>query len=209
MKKFMFVAVIAALGATSVAAAPPTLTLKAAPAIVKYGGSTALSGVLSTQKAGQSIDIQAQECGQTAFKKVGAAVTTTGGAYSFSAKPTLNTSYRAKNKGATSATVAVKVAPLLTLKKTGGLTTRRFLISLTSAQSFVGKYVVFQKRGSTKWITVKKVTLTKVATTTAPTQVTSQRYSVRIKRHPKVRVILPVGQAGTCYLPAVSKAVRS
>ncbi len=209
MKKFLFIAAIAALGATPVAAAPPTLTLKATPTVVTYGGSTALSGVLSTQKAGQSIDVQAQACGQTAFKKVGSAVTTTGGAYSFTAKPTLNTSYRAKNKGATSAAVAVKVAPLLKVKKTGGVTTRRFLISLTSAQSFVGKYVVFQKRGSTKWLTVKKVTLTKVATTTAPTQVTSQKYSVKIKRHPKVRVILPAAQAGTCYLPAVSKAVRS
>jgi hypothetical protein len=209
VKKFLLVAAIAALGATPVAAAPPTLTLKATPTVVTYGGSTALSGALSTQKAGQSINIQAQECGQTAYKKVASVVTTAGGAFTYTAKPTINTNYQAKLKGATSPTASVKVAPLLTLKKTGTSPTRRFLVSLTSAQSFVGKYVVFQKRGSTKWITLKKVTFASVKTTTAPTQVTSQRFSARIKLHPKVRVILPVGQAGTCYLPAKSKAIRS
>ena len=209
MKKFLLVAVIAALGAAPVAAAPPTLTLKAAPTVVTYGGSTTLSGTLSTARAGQSVDIQAQECGQNAFKKVTTVTTTTGGAFSASVKPTINTNYQAKQKGATSPAVAVKVSPLLSLKKTGGVATRRFVVTLTSAQSFVGKYVVFQRRTTTRWRTVKRVTLTSVKTTVAPTQVTSQNFAVRIKRHPRVRVVLPVTQAGTCYLPAKSAAIRS
>ena len=209
MKKFLLVSAIAALGAAPVGAAPPTLTLKATSTVVAYGGSTTLSGVLSTARSGQSIDIQAQECGQNAFKKVTSVNTTTGGAFSAAVKPTIKTTFQAKEKGSTSSPVVVQVSPSLTLKKTGGKAVRRFTVTLTSAQSFVGKYVVFQRRGSTKWRTVKKVTLTTVATTTAPTQATTAKFSARIARHPKVRVLLPAAQAGSCYLPAQSAAVRS
>ena len=210
MKKLIVAATLAALSAAPVAAAPPSLTLKAAPAVVAYGGTTTLSGVLSTQRSGQSVDIQAQECGQNAFKKVTSLTTTTGGAFSYAAKPTINTTYQARQKGATSAPVSVKVKPLLRLvKRSSSNSSRRFAASLTSAQTFVGKYVVFQRRTSTKWRSIKKVTFTSVMTTTAPTQVTSQNFAVRINGHPRVRVILPAPQAGTCYLPSVSAAIRS
>ena len=209
MKRFLFVFAVGVVAAAPVAAAPPTLTLKSSQPTALYGSAVTLSGVLSTARAGQSVDIQAQECGQNAFKKVATVTTTTGGGYSTSVKPTLNTIYQAKQKGSTSPQVTVKVVPKLTLRKTGSRPTRKFAVTLTSAQSFVGKYVVFQKRTSVKWRTVKKVTLTSVMTATAPTQVTSQSFAVRIKGHPKVRVILPAIQAGSCYLPATSNAVRS
>ena len=210
MKKLILATTIAALCAAPVAAAPPSVTLKAAPTLVVYGGKTTLSGVLSTQKAGQSIDIQAQECGQNAFKKIASVMTTSGGAYSYAATPTMNTNYQAKQKGATSPAVRVQVVPQLRLaKRPSSARTRRFRVTLTSAQSFVGKYVVFQKRTSTSWKTVKNITLTSVKTTTAPTQVTSRNFALRIKRHPKVRVILPATQAGTCYLASISNSVRS
>jgi hypothetical protein len=210
MKKLVLATTIAALSAAPVAAAPPTVSLKASTPTVSYSGSTTLSGVLSTQRSGQSVDIQAQECGQTAFKRIASVTTTTGGAFSYVAKPTLNTNYQAKQKGATSPAVSIKVAPQLRLfKRSSPNASRRFGVTLTAGQSFVGKYVIFQKRGSTKWLNVKKVSFTSVMTTAAPTQVTSQNFAVRIKRHPKVRVLLPADQAGTCYLPAVSKAIRS
>ena len=209
MKKLVLVAALAALAATPAAGAPPTITLKAAPTVVSYGGSTTLSGTLSTARAGQSVDILGQECGQNPFKKIASATTTTGGAFSYTAKPTINTNYQAKQKGSTSSAVAVKVAPLVALKKNGGTTRRRFTVTLTSAQSFVGKYVVFQRRTTTRWRSLKHVTLATVATTTAPTQVTSAKFSVRLKGHPRVRVVLPATQAGTCYLAAKSAAIRS
>jgi hypothetical protein len=188
------------------AAAPPTVTLKAAATVVAYGGSTTLSGVLSTKKAGQAIDIQGQDCGQTAFKKVATATTTAGGVFSYAAKPTIDTSYQAKNKGATSSTVPVKVAPVLSLQKRS---LGKFKVSVTAAQSFVGKYVVFQRLRNSKWVTLKKVTLATVATTTAPTQVTSSTFKIKLPAKLRVRSILPAAQAATCYLPAKSKVIRS
>jgi len=197
---------LVAMCAAPAAAAPPTLTLKAAPTVVAYGGSTTLTGVLSTKKAGQAIDIQGQDCGQNAFKKVATATTTTGGAFSSAVKPTLNTNYQAKNKGATSPMVAVKVTPLLSLQK---LSLGKFKVSVTAAQSFVGKYVVFQRLRNTKWVTLKKVTLATVATTTAPTQVTSSTFKIKLPAKLRVRSILPATQAATCYLPVKSKVIRS
>jgi hypothetical protein len=206
MRKAFPIFVLAALCAAPVAAAPPSLTLKAAPTVVAYAGASTLSGVLSTQKTGQSVDIQAQECGQTAFKKIASATTTTGGAYSYAAKPTTNTNYQAKLKGATSPAVAVKVAPVLSLKK---LSLGKFSVSVTAAQSFVGKYVVFQRLRNTKWVTLKKVTLASAKTTTAPTQVTSSTFRIKLPARLRVRSILPATQAATCYLPAKSKVIRS
>ena len=206
MRRTIPILVLAAICAAPVAAAPPTLTVKAAPTVVAYGGSTTLTGVLSTKKAGQAIDIQGQDCGQNAFKKVATATTTTGGAFSSAVKPTLNTNYQAKNKGATSPMVAVKVTPLLSLQK---LSLGKFKVSVTAAQSFVGKYVVFQRLRNTKWVTLKKVTLATVATTTAPTQVTSSTFKIKLPAKLRVRSILPATQAATCYLPVKSKVIRS
>jgi hypothetical protein len=144
--------------------------------------------------------------GQTAFKKVATATTTAGGVFSYAAKPTIDTNYQAKNKGATSSTVPVKVAPVLSLQKRS---LGKFKVSVTAAQSFVGKYVVFQRLRNSKWVTLKKVTLATVATTTAPTQVTASTFKIKLPAKLRVRSILPAAQAATCYLPAKSKVIRS
>jgi hypothetical protein len=206
MKKLVLAVMMAALTAAPVAAAPPSLTLKASPTTVVYGGTTTLSGVLSTQRTGQSVDIQAQECGQNAFKKLASATTTTGGAFSYSAKPTMNTSYEARQKGASSAPVAIKVMPVLTLRKRAS---GRFTVSVTAAQAFTGKYVVFQRLRNSKWVTLKKVTLGTAKTTTAPTQVTSAGFRLKLPARLKIRSLLPAAQAGTCYLPTKSTIIRS
>ncbi len=206
MKRALPILVLAAMCVAPAAAAPPSLTLKAAPIVVLYGGTSTLSGVLSTQKTGQSIDIQTQACGQNGFKKSASATTTSGGAFSYAAKPTIDTNYQAKLKGATSPSVAVKVAPVLTLKK---LALGKFSVSVTAAQSFSGKYVVFQRLRRTKWVTLKKVTLATAKTTTAPTQVTSASFKIKLPARLRIRSILPAAQAATCYLGAKSPVIRS
>jgi len=206
MKKALPILLLAAICAAPAASAPPSLTLKAAPIVVTYGGATTLSGALSTQKTGQSIDIRTQACGQNAFTKTASATTTTGGAFTYAAKPTIDSNYQAKLKGATSPSVQVKVAPVLALKK---LALGKFSVSATAAQSFAGKYVVFQRLRRTKWVSLKKVTLTTAKTTTAPTQVTSSTFKIKMPARLRIRAILPAAQAATCYLGARSTVIRS
>jgi hypothetical protein len=200
-----------ALAAVPAAAAPPTLTLKATPAIVTYGGSTALSGTLLPAKANQKVGISSQDCGQGAFKTQANVKTTATGGFTAAQSPTMNENYQAKSGRTTSPTVSVKVAPLVDLKVTGGALFRKFNATVTAAQTFNGKYVVFQRRNARKhkWVTIKKVTLTTQTNGKPPTIITSGAFTVRIIGHPLARLILPAAQAGTCYLSAKSKAVKS
>ena len=206
MKKLISISIVAAFCAAPVAAAPPTLTLKAAPTVAAYGGSTTLSGVLSTLKSGQHFDILGQDCGQGAFKKVATVTTTTGGAFTYAAKPTMKTNYQAKQKAATSPTAAVQVTPTLTLTR---LAQGKFNVSVTAAQTFVGKYVVFQRLRKSKWVSLKHVTLATVAHGTKPTEVSSATFRIKLPTRLRVRAVFPAAQAATCYLPAKSKVIRS
>jgi hypothetical protein len=205
MKKLISIAILLALCAAPAAAAP-ALTLKAAPTVVAYGGSTTLSGVLSTLKSGQRVDILGQDCGQTAFKKVTTVMTTTGGAFTYAAKPSMKTSYQAKQKNVTSPTISVETTPVLSLKK---LAKNKFSVSVTAAQTFVGKFVVFQRLRNSKWVSLKHVTLTTLTQGTKPTEVTSATFTIRMPTKLKIRAVLPAAQAATCYLPTKSKVIRS
>src|SRR2546423_13879088 len=119
MKKQSSNAILSELGAAPAADAPSTLTLKASPTVVAYAGSTTLSGVLSTLKSGQRVDIVSQDCGQGGFKKVTTVTTTTGGAFTSAPKPTMNTNYPGKQKAGTSPTAAGPSAPQPTPHKRG------------------------------------------------------------------------------------------
>src|SRR5207248_740048 len=155
-KLFLLTAAVAALAVPgTLVAAAPTLSLQASPTIVTFGGAVTLSGTLSSAKTGQSITVEGQDCGKTAFAKVATVMTTTNGAWTASAKPALNTTYRAKNKGTTSGSVLVKVRPQLKLTRVAA---GKFTAKVGAAQSFVGKYVAFQRWSATKrkYATVKK-----------------------------------------------------
>jgi hypothetical protein len=206
MKKLISIAILSACCAAPAAAAPTTLTLKASPTVAAYGGSTTLSGVLSTLKSGQRVDILSQECGQSGFKKITTVKTTAGGAFTYAAKPTMNTNYQAKQAKVTSPTAAVQVTPTLTLTK---LARNTFSVSATAAQTFVGKFVVFQRLRKSKWVSLKHVTLTTLTPGTKPTEVTSATFTIRLPTRLRIRAILPAAQAATCYLPTKSKVIRS
>jgi hypothetical protein len=210
MKKlFLLATLVTALAAATqvaVAAAPITLTLKAAPLLVPYGASTMLSGTLSTQRTGQTVTVEAQECGKTAFSKIATATTTTGGAFSVAAKPTINTIYRVREKAATSPTVSVRVAPVVVLKK---LTLHRFNVAVTAGQSLAGKTVSFQRLVRTKWVTLKKVVLKPGVVAAPPTVTSVATFRITLPTRLKLRTVLPATQAGTCYATSLSKVIRS
>ena len=206
MKKLITIAILSALCAAPAAAAPTTLTLKASTTVVAYGGTTTLSGVLSTLKSGQRVDIMSQECGQGGFKKLATVTTTTNGAFTYAAKPTQNTNFQAKQKNISSPTALVQNTPVLVLKK---LAKNKFTVSLTAAQTFVGKFVVFQRLRNSKWVSLKHVTLTTLTQGTKPTEVTSATFTVRMPVKLRIRAVLPAAQAATCYLPTKSKVIRS
>lgn len=189
----------------------PGVSLGASKRVVTYGGKTTLSGSISTGQSGQKVTVLAQPCGQTSFTTLSALTTTTGGAYSYAAQPTLITTYEVRFKNATSVPLTVKVRPRIRLRK---LAPRRFRATVSAAQSFAGKTATFQRYSAVlgRWVTVRRFTLVAGGTTTLPinpTTLSRRTFRARVRVGLKVRVLLPKAQVGACYAAGVSNTVRS
>ena len=185
----------------------PGVSLKASAAQVRYGGTITLTGTVSSGAAGENVAVEAMQCGTTSFTRVASVKSAAQGAWSSPVKPAMNSSYRSSWKNASSLPVAVKVSAAVSLKR---VRAGRFTASVTAAQSFVGKYVVFQRYAPARkaWKTVKRVTLKTVKAGTAPTQVSSAGFRARGTRRARLRLMLTQPQAGACYVASSSAAIR-
>ena len=124
-----------------------------------------LSGVVSSQAAGESVTINAQECGKTSFTRLGSATTTASGNWTFIVRPTINTVYQSRWRSNDSSAVNLKVRPAIRLTRSGS----RFTARVTAAQSFTRKTLVLQRYRAAvrRWANLKRVTLGASTTPTA------------------------------------------
>jgi plastocyanin len=194
-------------GTITVTAAAASLSLSAKPLTVVYGGSSVLSGVLSTQKTGETIDVLAQQCGASAASKLTTVTSTTGGAFTTTVKPLMNTAYTAKDKSLSSAAVTVRVRPSMRLVKVAA---HRYTLRVSAASSLAGKYASFQRFNGTlhRWVAVKAVQL-KAGTAGSPTVVSRASFRSSVRSGLRVRATLPQPQVGTCYAPGTSNTIVS
>jgi plastocyanin len=194
-------------GTVTVAKAP-TLSLAVAPGVVLYGRKVTLSGTLAGQRAGESLQVLAQQCGESASTRIATATTTAGGAYSYQPQPLKNTVYTVKFKNSTSKAATVKVRPRLRL---GKVAPHRYSLRVFAAQSFAGKYASFQRYRPAlrRWVRVKRVILRPNGTGVAPTVITSAKFRSGIKAGLRVRVVLGQAQVGSCYVAGRSNPIRS
>jgi hypothetical protein len=211
MRKLLVAAFAAFALAASAIAATPSITLKASPLVVTYGAATTLSGMVTNASGNQNVDVREQECGTTTMKSLASITPTAAGAFTYAAHPRLNTAYEAKYKSATSTPLTVKVRPLMSLRR---IVRGNFSVSVSAAQSFAGHTVLFQRfaAASSRWITVKTVTLAAGATVTTPlpsTLTSTATFRARIKSRLKVRALLTQAQAGSCYAGGRSNIIRS
>lgn len=195
-------------GTITVTAAAASLSLTAHPLVVVYGGSSTVSGVLSTQKVGESIDVLAQQCGASAPTKLTTATTTTGGAYTTAVKPLMNTSYTAKDKSLSSSAVTVRVRPGMRLVKVAA---HRYSLRVSAASSFAGKYASFQRYNGTlqRWVAVKTVALKASTSGVAPTVVSAATFRSTVAVKVRIRATLPQAQVGGCYAAGTSNTTVS
>ncbi len=195
-------------GTVTVTAAPASLSLTAKPVLVIYGSQVVLAGKLSTQQTGENVDVLAQKCGAPSATKTATVQTTTGGAYSATVKPLLNTVYSTKSKAVTSSVLTVRVRPRLQLAR---VAPRRYSLRVLGATSFVGKYASFQRYNSTlrRWVAVRTVLLKANSTGVAPTVITGASFRSSIRGGLRVRVTLGQAQVGSCYVPGLSNTILS
>ncbi|MFL5960160.1 MAG: hypothetical protein ACJ75G_07865 [Gaiellaceae bacterium] len=187
---------------------PLTATLTVTPKAIVYGRKVTLAGALVSQQAGQSLQVVAQECGASASTQLGTVTTGTDGAFSFSTQPAKQTAYTVTSKNLTSGAAIVKVLPRLRL---GKIARHRYVLRVFAAESFAGKYGVFQRYRPAvrRWRAVKRVLLRANATGVAPTVVTSASFRASLKAGLRIRVVLGHKQVGACYLAGRSNTIRS
>ena len=191
-------------GTITVRAAALAVTIAASPRIVTYLGATTLSGAVSTGQPNERVSVRAQPCGITSFASLATVTTTTGGAWTLSARPQKTTVYEAQWRGAT-ARATVTVRPRVTLRK---LTRGRFAVRVSAAQAFGGKVAVLQRRTSTgSWVRVRYVTL-RVLGGTAPTVISGANVRANIRVGTRVRAVIGAAQVAPCYAAGTSNVVR-
>ena len=202
MRKFVafLVAVAATVVVAGAAGARPAVTISLSRPTVVYGGNVTLSGKVSNNSAGESVQVMAEAYPATTFTALGSPVTTTaGGHWRDVVEPTIQTSYKATWKGATSGTVTVKVRPMVTLTLVNAAT-GTFSTKVTAARAFTGKFVNVQRVTTTGVVTVKKVKLDSSSSAT---------FHVRLHSGlNRLRVVLPASQAAPGYIGGFSKVLR-
>jgi len=174
-------------GTVTVKGAPPQVTLAISAPVVKFGTAVTLTGAVNNKKTGENVTIAALPFGQTTKQVVATLQTTTGGAFSFSVTPQLNTTYQAQWKGAESS-VGVQVQPTITLPFVSR--SNYFHSYVTAGQSFAGRFVYLQRFTLARtWINVRRLQL--------------GQQSGRIMRMKFVRSLIPRGRWSIrIYMPA-------
>jgi plastocyanin len=195
-------------GSITVSTPPDSLTLSAKPLLLILGGKVAGTGTVSTTKTGESVDVLALQCGVTTAQKLTTVQTTTGGVYSFSVAPLMNTVYTTQLRKATSTTAAVRVRPLMKLTRAAA---HRYSLRVSAGESFAGKYVSFQRyNGATKrWVAVKVIPLKASKTGVAPMVVATASFRSTVKTGLRIRTTMAQAQVGTCYAAGLSNTIRA
>jgi plastocyanin len=188
------------------ASAAESLTLNASLHSLVYGGRSTLSGVLSSHKVGENVDVFALACGTNGPVKVTTVQTTTNGAFTASVQPLLNTSYTVKVKNTTSAATPMTVRPRLHLGKTAA---HRFAPRVSASTTFAGKYTSFQRYTGTRWVYVRNALLHSNTTGVLPTVITTASFTSAIRTGLRVRAVVGQTRVGGCYRPGFSNAIRS
>jgi hypothetical protein len=163
------------------------VTLAVSAPIVKFGAQVTLTGAVNNKKTGETVTIAALPFGQTTKQVVATLQTTTGGAFSFSVMPQLNTTYQAQWKGAESS-VGVQVQPTINLPFVFRFGYFHFYV--TAGQSFAGRFVYLQRFTLVRtWINVRRLQL--------------GQQSGRIMKMKFVRSVIPRGRWSIrIYMPA-------
>jgi plastocyanin len=185
-------------GVVVVKAPPAAVSVTASTPAVTFGGSVTLTGSVSNRRSGEVVELLAQPYGSAAPVSLGLVRTTTGGAFQFSAAPTIQTTYTAHWRTATSAPTGVAVRPKVTFRRTRASARHRFLTHVTAAKSFAGHWVYLQRRNRFfQWVSVRKITL-------GP----KSGRIFTIRKAGRYRIFLTVNQAGAGYLASTSGTQR-
>src|SRR6266581_4792527 len=185
-------AVAAVAGSSSAAKPGAAVTISLAKPTVVFGGTDVLSGTVANKQAGEPVKVLAQAYGDATFLPLATVTTTTGGAWTYTATPQIQTAYEAQWTTSTSRSVSVKVRPALTLTKvslSGAHGT--FSVKAAANRSFAGKFVLVQRLAASGVVQMKKVVLDSTSSAT---------FTIRVQPgNSRLRAVMPTSQTEPGY----------
>ena len=176
--------------------AAQTVSIATSSSSTNFNGSITLSGVVSNQAANETVTIRAQSYGSTAFLKLADVKTGAGGAWTYTAHPTIRTVFDSMWGKNASTQITVGVRPLVSIHALSG---NRFSTKVLAARSFAGRFVQLQRRSAGQWVTLKRVRL---GSTSAGTLKASLPMG-----NSTLRFAISVNQAGAGYLAGFSRTL--
>jgi hypothetical protein len=171
-----------------------------------------LFGSVDSGKAGESVEIQAKDCGSEFFRLVGGATTESGGGWSTAYSPGINTSLRATWNDVSSAEIAIKAHVIVGLQKRRDGKT--IFVYAHAKRSLWRKKVLIQRRARGSWTNLRTVVLTESGGNpgSGPNTGTSGASAEFVPAVPKgtlLRAIMPLSEVKPCYLAGTSREVRT
>jgi hypothetical protein len=175
--------------------------------------SIRLYGSIDSDKANESIAIQAKDCGSDAFRLVAGATSESGGAWSTLYWPAANTTVRAVWNDVASPQIAVRVRVYVGLyKRRDGKSLR---VVASGIDNFWRKRVEIQRfeRRLGTWRRLRTVVLSDSGGNRGSGPNTGQSGSLadfapRVPRGTLLRAVMPSSQAKPCYLAGTSATLR-
>ncbi|HUY07033.1 MAG TPA: hypothetical protein VMU99_07235 [Acidimicrobiales bacterium] len=179
-----------------------SMTMNASVPSVIYGGFATLSGAVATGKSGVHVTVMSEAFDQTAFSGIADVTTGNGGAWSFSAQPTVRTTFKAQTSSGSSSPVMIGVSPRVYLNVVSG---GRLSTRVVGAISFAGHVLQLQRLSRGLWVTWKHVRLNGSAKAVFSTSLPKGSTTIRMAIGPFVPGI---NQAAAGYLAGFSRTVQ-
>lgn len=157
-------------------------------------------GTIDSGKAGESVTIQAKDCGATFFRVFAGANTEEGGTWSTFIFPRITTTLRAVWNGETSNEVVFRQRVFVGLRQ---LSATAFRVGAGLGTRFEGKLITIQRFDQRlgRWEKVKVVR--------ASSDAFGTKFRLRVARGTRIRAVLPNSQAGPCYVGGTSPVIRT
>lgn len=182
------------------------VTLFARP-IAGADQAVSLFGSVDNGRQGETVTIQARDCGQKFFRAVAGATTRDGGGWSTEYFAGISTTLRAVWNEAASAELRLPQRVMVRLRR---LRAGEFEVSVVAKSPFWRKRALFQRFDSRlgTWKTVKSVVLTQSGAA-GNFAASSAKFSSSLPRGVLVRAFIPLAQARPCYLAGASRLLRT
>ncbi|HUY07553.1 MAG TPA: hypothetical protein VMU99_09870 [Acidimicrobiales bacterium] len=179
-----------------------SVTLNTYLSSVIYGDFVALSGTVTSGRAGTRVAILSEAFNQTTFSDIATITTGAGGLWSYLAQPTVRTTFMASANGGTSSPVVIGVRPRVYLNSIsrGRLTTR-----VIGGVSFASHVLQLQRLSHDLWVTWKHVRLDSSAKATFSTSLPKGETTIRMAIGPSVPGL---DQSAPGYLAGFSRTIH-